>query len=200
MKTPVDSTDPLSALVGTNARVRREELGISQSQLASAVSGRGTARWSAATVSGLETGRRNLTLSELADLLDVLQLSLPEALRPEPNEPDGYLLHRTHLLTQPRWQGDTYGPPEIDPREARERRLQENVWKAIRGGHPTRANRLRLEAIAVELFGRSLLDERDARGAEGAREGSAPSKATLGHATRTIISELRTHLEQKGER
>lgn len=198
METPIESTDPLSALVGANVRARREELGISQSQLASAISGRGAARWTSATVSSLETGRRNLMLSELADLLDVLQLSLTQALLPQPDETDAYLRYRVQLLSQPSWHGGTYGPPEIDPRDARERRLQESVWKAIRGGHPTRANRLDLEATAVELFGRSLLDERDARGAEGAREESAPSKAALGHATRSIISDLRSYIDQKG--
>lgn len=197
MKTPIESTDPLSALVGANARARREELGISQSQLASAVSGRGATRWTAATVSGLETGRRNLMLSELADLLDVLQLPLAEALLPGPGESDEYLRYRVQLLTQPNWQGDSYGPPTTDPREARERRLQENVWKAIRGRHPTRADRQDLEATAVELFGHALLEERDARGAESVPDGSTPSKAALGHATRSIINDLKDYIHQK---
>jgi transcriptional regulator with XRE-family HTH domain len=198
MKTPLESTDPLSALVGANCRVRRQALGISQSQLAWAVSSRGSARWTAATVSGLETGRRNLALSELADLLSVLQLSLAEALRTPPEESDGYQLYRIELLTQPRWQGDTYGPRDADPREARERRLEENVWKAIKGGHPTPAQRTRLEMTAVELFGHPLLDERDARARDSSQAGSPPSKAALGHATRSIISDLISHIDQKG--
>lgn len=138
-------------------------------------------------------------LSELADLLDVLQLPLAEALQPLPEESDEYLHYRIQLLTQGSWQGDAYGATPADPREARERRLEENVWKAVRGGHPTRGDRLRLEATAVELFGRQLLDERDARGADIAPEGTAPSKAALGHATRSIISDLKAYIDEKGE-
>lgn len=199
MKKSIDGTDPLSALVGANCRERRQALGISQSQLAWALSSRGSARWTAATVSGLETGRRNLTLSELADLLSVLQLSLADALQPPPEESDGYLLYRIELLTQQTWQGDAYAPAEMDPRQERERRLQENVWKAIKGGHPTSAQRTRLEMKAVELFGHPLLDERDARARDSSQAGSAPSKAALGHATRSIISDLNSHIEQKGD-
>jgi transcriptional regulator with XRE-family HTH domain len=199
MQLPLESTDPLSALVGTNCRRHREELQLSQSQLAAAVSSKGSARWTAATVSGLETGRRNLTLSELADLLEVLQVPLASLLKYRADEQDGYLRRRCDVLTQPEWQGGTYGPTDADPREARERRLQENVWKAVIGGHPTPADRLRLEATAVELFGRPLLDERDARGAEGASKGTEPTKAALGHATRAIITDLRNYINQKGD-
>lgn len=190
--------DPLCVVMGVNCRERRKALGISQSQLAWAVSSRGSARWTAATVSALETGRRNLAPSEMADLLDVLQLSFKELLQIPPHQADGYLRHRSQLLTQEEWQGDKYADAEIDPRQEKERRLQENVWKALKGGHPTSQERIELETMAVEIFGHPLLDERDSRVRDLA-DGNQPSKAALGHATRTIISELKTHLDQRGD-
>ena len=92
-------TDPLCVVIGANLRQIREELGISQNGLAAAISARGTSTWTAATVSALETGRRNVSLSELADLLDVLNLSLRDFLAaPEGAEPQ--LRQKIRTLTR----------------------------------------------------------------------------------------------------
>lgn len=194
-----DGVDPLCALMGTNARKRREALGISQSRLAAAISGRGSARWTAATVSAFETGRRNVGPTEISDVLDVLQMTWEQILTLKSDEEDGFSKHRVKVLTQRKWTGRRYDTSDISVREARERRLEENVWRALRGGHPTAEDRQQLEERAVWMFGRPLLDERDRRTTENHSGDGPPGHAAYGHATRSIIADLQTYLTEEGE-
>ena len=194
-------TDPLCAVIGANTRRIREELRISQSGLAAAISARGHSSWTAATVSNLETGRRNVSLSELADLVDLLEVTLAKVLS-LPSEADPLVRSRGRALTQqgrPEIVADAKWEPQgelgVAMRAARQRRLEDNVWGAIMGGHPTPADRSALEAASLEVFGRSLLDERDFRATQKPVGRIQP--AVLGHATRAIINALSKHLTRE---
>ena len=196
--------DPLCVLIGKHLRRRREDLGMSQAELAAAVNGRGAAGWTAATVSGVETGRRNIRLSELADVIDILQSSFHDALsgRPFPTgtspdmSPD--TRYRVRTLTASTWRGDSE-EMHVDMRPAQRRRLEENVWGSLTDGrHPTAAERATLEAASQELFGRDLLEEREARVSSNISGLPRLSRARAGHATRGMIADLKKHLTEKG--
>lgn len=191
-------TDALCKLIGKAARRRREELGISQAELAAAVTARGAARWTAATVSSIESGRRNVGLTELADLLDILKTTLGSMLPTvETALNDPLVQHRAKTLVATEWQGD-FAAVEIDMREVQQRRLEENVWGTLTNGrHPTRAERDSLETACHALFGRSLIAEREAR-AELNESGARIAVARLGHATRTIIRDLEPYFRARG--
>lgn len=200
-------TDPLCVVIGANIRRLREELEISQNGLAAAVSARGTSLWTAATVSALEAGRRNVSLSELADLIDVLDLSLDKVLAP-PDGVDRGTKYRSKTLSRGRSNREGLerfdespagaGEVELALRAARQRRLEDNIWRSLAGRHPTPSDRVILEKASSRLFGRSLLDERDLRAAINP-SGARLRTAVLGHATRSIINDLKDYINEKGQ-
>lgn len=176
---------------------------MSQAELASAVTGRGAAAWTAATVSGVETGRRNIGLSELADVIDILETSFPALLRDKSDSGDTSTRlsldtrYRVRTLSAPVWTGDSQ-VRHPDMRPAQRRRLEETVWASLKEGqHPSPVHRATLEAAAQELFGHDLLEEREAR-VRTNLSGANLSAAKAGHATRGIIADLKKHLTQKG--
>lgn len=177
---------------------------MSQAELAAAVTGRGASGWSAATVSGVETGRRNIGLSELADVIDILQTSFGEMLSGRPfaltvtSEMSPDTSYRARTLTASSWRGDSE-EIHVDMRPAQRRRLEENIWGSLTNGrHPTASERATLEAASQELYGRDLLEEREARVTSNTSGLPRITRARAGHATRGIITDLNRYLTEKG--
>jgi transcriptional regulator with XRE-family HTH domain len=71
----------LTDVLGKRVRARRADLGYSQGDLAEYMKKRGH-RWTHGTVSRIETGQAEPTLSELLSLSFGLQASIPELLDP----------------------------------------------------------------------------------------------------------------------
>lgn len=214
----LDSTGTLDAIVGGNLRRTRLERQIPQHVLAAHMTSEGN-RWTATTVSAIENGRRNLSLRELADLMRLLHVSVRQLLAVDEAEISHADWERTRWLTYQPY--DLIDPPidhhlfpddpgisledESSPDAqfliAQERRLQETVWRNLFGSHPTTDDRIRLHHASLFLFDRPLILERQARLKEltGSTVVDTPSARTVvGHVTRSIIADFKSHLSQGG--
>lgn len=196
----------------------------SQDALANDLSALG---WDRGTVTAIETGRRRVKLEELAALCVVLGCSLADLLDGDSTvalddvaEADLATVRRVLLdggknvkLTELGWK-----PPPIsatlDPAElhvsansvtADGGPTAEDIRAAGRGeAEGKAARRLNVDSWHVglgslELWGRSLTEERDARVAESTAEGTPARsvQALRGRVTRVLVDELRLWLEQR---
>lgn len=71
------STGAVDAFLGACIKARRTEVGHTQDQVAAAMQALGSATWRPATVAACETGRRNLSLTEVSRICRALGTSLP---------------------------------------------------------------------------------------------------------------------------
>ncbi len=170
-RTARPSTGRIDAYLGARVRELRGNL-YTQEQLALSVrSADPRLRWNAATVASIETGRRNITLDEVAALCRVFGVGLPDLLgdlaATRQSKGDGPLHTDLNYLSEG-------GPPRMISKEkvaeiTRAERLH-TVQGAVLGGlalsadpdEPWRAEELALSLIE-SYYGRDLLAERDAR-------------------------------------
>jgi transcriptional regulator with XRE-family HTH domain len=214
----LDSTGILDAVIGGNLRRIRLDRQIPQQVLAAHMNSAGN-KWTATTVSAVEKGRRNLSFREVADLLRLLHVSMDRLLAVEESEITHDDWIRAQLLM-----GATidHEEPPIDhhlfPEDdgisledtsspaaqlliAQERRLQETVWRALFGVHPTTDDRVRLHQASLFLFERPLILERQKRLQEMTGStvvDSASTRTVVGHVTRSIIADFQAHLSEGG--
>ena len=76
----VESTSTLRAVVGHLIRERREELGLTQDDVAAFLRDAGAGEWNRVAIAALELGRRQLDLEELWLVCAAVDLSLEELL------------------------------------------------------------------------------------------------------------------------
>jgi transcriptional regulator with XRE-family HTH domain len=163
-------------------------------------------RWRANHVAQVVTGRRALSLLEIAGVCEVLRRPLAELLADaEAADPKITLPHSEHdavrvplafiraALTGGAGQWAAYGEGYAAEVEA----IHEATGKAARrlGRTPTEVS-----VASAELWGRPLTHERDARLNDDAADGDEDPRrrqARRGHITRALIEELRAHFEQR---
>ncbi|TFV67227.1 UNVERIFIED_ORG: hypothetical protein E4P37_03455 [Bacillus sp. AZ43] len=195
----------LDALVADRVRELLAEDGLRHEDLAAGMRTLGF-RWRANRVTQLATGRRGISLVELAGICEVLRRPLAELLGgagadekitlPHPQH-DAARVPLGHIVaalsgTAGRW--TAYGADFAAEMEA----VTEATVKAARrlGRTPTEVS-----VASAELWGRPLTHERDAR-LDGDPEGDDDPRrrqARRGHVTRALIDELRAHFEQREE-
>lgn len=173
------STGRVDAYLGGRLRRLREERGYTQQQVAVSMAGEDPRwRWTPATVASIETGRRNISLDELAALCQIFGVGLTQLVgRPEDLTEAG-----TVARLRVRLDGllGLSGPPAIMTTEevaeatrfeklaAVERAVLEGIsqWVPSDPEQPEEADILVTEMLRSH-YGRDLLDERDARVAAG---------------------------------
>lgn len=134
------STGEVDAQIGASLREIRRSSGTTQEQVAAVMVAVGHTTWRAATVSALESGKRNCSLDELADLCN--------------------LLGTAFLIGGGRCQVDIEAVSD-DIRANRLARVEDAVVPKQTPG------RQEILAGLRSRYGRDLLDERDARVASG---------------------------------
>jgi transcriptional regulator with XRE-family HTH domain len=189
---------PLSQVVGFRLRELREMVGMTQDHVARAAQRLGF-EWSRSSVAALEAGDRDLSAAEFLALPYILdeaaRVSLPtaevafgaslaELLSPRRQE---RLALSDNLSLAPKqvseWLGET--TPKLTPRRLNdEQTIGEAEHKAARR---LGIDVARLHGLALDVWGRSLTAERDARLAN--RDDVQPQ--TRGHVTRELLDELR---------
>ena len=168
-----NSTGRIDAYLGARVRDARQEHDITQEQLAAMMQFYGSESWRAATVAAVETGRRNLSLTEVANLCSILRVNLAQLAGGDvdvQSQPGLWAL----VSTEPR---DT-DPLVLDAdkvsdviRHRQLVRLEDAVLEKVTGrthlqllGEGWREQVL----LAIEQhFGHDLLTERDQRVADG---------------------------------
>lgn len=209
----LDSTGGLDALIGGRLAQIRANRNIAQADIAAGMAVLGH-KWTRPTVSGVEHGRRNLSLEEVADLVRVLQVRLGDLLDIDGQDIDETTAVRARALVKTTDLWGDWSQPEVAPvdeakRAAQLQRLQENVWRTLKGGHPTDADRRRLDEVAEFMWGHDWLTERDERvqssmqinDIEYAEIGVIPPRYNVGayngHATRAMIADVREAIEDE---
>ena len=167
-----DSTGRIDAYLGARIKERRQKVGATQEALAAAMKSRGCPTWAPATVAAIETGRRNLSLTELGNLCVILGVNL-KTLVGDDDEAD--LDHRLWALVEDVQRSDPpllkSGPADAAIRRRQQVRLEDAVLEKVTGrthsellGEGWRDQVL----LAIEEhYGRDLLAERDQRVADG---------------------------------
>lgn len=178
--------DTTAQTLARNIRRRRTELGYSQRRLAAEMVAAGCADWVGSTVANAERldKPRVLTVEELGALCVALRCSLEELV---PNELTDRLHGRSPEAETTAWSA----------RVAVARR--EEIFTELR-------HRLAMslgvidddvDRIADDLFGRDVLDERDARLHGDPPDDPRDRAKRLGHVTRAIRDELAEYLDQQ---
>lgn len=247
------STGGVDAAVGAALARLRSESHLTLQDIASAMAARYGHRWTRGTVSAIESGRRNVSLTELADLARLFECSL-SALLPVDDlinamdsgrsltdwqaetwlriialrsplrdaEREAARVDDLRLLTAAAQLREVTESPnalrrvETVTREAQLAAMLDNVTAAVtnkwwwlfekaevnpadwlgarRPPEPADLRRM-VSAAAIELFGRDLLEEREARLDSSADQMSERGlSAARGHATRAIAGEVFGHL------
>lgn len=152
--------------------------------------------WAPNRVSQLESLRRPISLFEVAALSWVFEVPVTRLLPGEQDieAPDGQtivpLSHIRAALT-----GDV--TVQKSHREAGERQKAylEEIRRVAKGlGLEPKA----LEWLARELFGRSFIDEREARLGNVADLTKHSARTKRGHATRALVGEIQRHIDREG--
>ncbi len=209
----LDGTGGLDALIGGRLAQIRAERSIPQTDIAAGMAVLGH-KWTRPTVSGVEHGRRNLSLDEVADLVRVLRVRLGDLLDIDGQDIDETTAMRARALVKTTDVWGDWPQPDVQPvddarRAAQLHRLQENVWRALKGGHPSDADRRRLDVVADSLWGQDWLTERDERVQLALQVEEVDYReigviaprpnigAHNGHATRAMLADVREALEDE---
>lgn len=190
----VADVNELDALVAERLRSHLEERGLRREDMARAMTELGF-RWTGNTVTQVITGRRTLSLLEVAGLCEVLHEPVTALLEPAAN----LALHEGSVRGSEvaaalsghggGWRGRrAYGQ--------RKRVSDEATLTAA-----VRLDVLREDVLAAsyELWGRDLAEERDHRveAEPGSEEDNARRRqARRGHVTRALMQELRAHFDR----
>lgn len=174
--------------VGTNVRTLRTQLGLTQAEVAARVNVSGCPGWVASTVAKVELGDRQLRLDELGCLAAALGVPYRRLLR--------YTWLEEAARSRTNWSADDGVAAAAHERRAAQVRDYDRRMARRLGVTPGI-----LAETADELFGRPLIEERDARlyerlgGLEAEWSGTAPTteaqSRALGHVTRDLLAELR---------
>jgi transcriptional regulator with XRE-family HTH domain len=185
----------LQAAIAAGIRVRREDLGRTQDDVAR--SGRELGfDWTAAIIAAMETGKREIHFAELVAVLSILEAPLAAILQDEAITLSDKAELSAHSLV-------TLGA-QIPTVYRRDTQTAEAVISAAAADAERKvARRLgvapgRVSVAAYQRWGRSLTEERDARVAElvSPRANMRTIQALRGHVTRALMDELRESVGQ----
>lgn len=173
----------------------RIERGWTQADLAWRMTSMGVS-WAPNRVSQLESLRRPVSLFEVAALSWVFEVPIT-ALLPGDQDieaPDGKTIvpleHIRAALT-----GDTTVQQAARESGERHKAYVEEIRRIAKGlGLEPRA----LEWLSRGLYGRSFIDEREARLGDVSDLSKHSARTKRGHVTRALVSELQKHLDQEG--
>lgn len=209
-----DETIPsVGRVVGENLRRLREERGLTQDEAVGRAVWAGLP-WTRARLASLETGRRDdLTVTELLLLGLAFDVSPDYWFGGKGRMLVGHLLPSRGVVRQllggrKLSATDAAGDDRILISERDQKRAEataEEWWKAVGSITETDANAARalgvsperVRALASHLWGRSLIDEREARMA-GEPLDAARRPARRGHITRVLLRELELAAKKEG--
>lgn len=187
----------LDRLVGRNLRQLREELDLSQTDIAEGMAAAGFPAWRKATVADVERGARKVTLDELAGLSDVTERKLERFLTPDA-ELSSEGQRRAKVLTgklrpqTPDGRGDVTVERDKEKLEAylsRDLGLDvdelSELCRALYGHPDVWLERER--RVTAQGFPESFERERH------------EFRARRGHATRAMLAEMRERLDLKSK-
>lgn len=213
-------------MVGRNIRrLREERQEASQDEMAEILRSFGLS-WNRSQLAKAERGERSFTLEQLFLLANALDATLAELVALEPDERvaltdeatadqiylhaslagDRYIGNREPVVALPHldapvtlWWEQVVAPANMLMRSSKGRMPTETEWRIAEVfGIATRDDFQDIATAALELWGRSLLDERDARvDAELLDKPDASLTALRGHATRALTAELRPVLDRR---
>jgi transcriptional regulator with XRE-family HTH domain len=200
-------TELLSAVIGRNVRTLREMSGRSQDLLSRELRSAGL-NWTRSQLAKAERGERGISIEELVILADALGVPV-SALVASPGRvaltPQTSVSGRSLQLML---EGKKVRPHDF------ETPLSRGDWSAYERGVPWAdanaraaqrlgATKQEIHAASVRLWGRVLLDEREARVEEltaGLNLDARSLQAARGHTTRTLMQELAEELGRRGRR
>jgi len=215
----------IDTIVGSNVRRLRIARGWSQDEVARRAREEGL-RWSRSSVAATEAGNKTIDVAELVLLSLALDARVDELLAGEgPVQLGAEVTRRlwevrrilasdgaTKGIEPPKGEVQIWASTELERRmpnlrahmEAVRQQLSAKARSAARGEAEQKAARkfqIRadvLSTIALDLWGRSLTEERDARVNDAATQSvSAKSiQALRGHVTRRLLAELAPHLSE----
>lgn len=168
------STGRIDAYLGARIKERRLEVGGTQEQIAASMKFYGCETWVPATVASVETGRRNLSLTELANLCGILGVSLKDLAGDFDHDDDAQGMLLWALVGEGERQGPMFLKAEmVDDviRVRHRRRLEDSVLEKVTGRtHMELLAEGWREQVLVAIeshYGHDLLTERDQRVAAG---------------------------------
>lgn len=182
----VDDTAGRSLARGVQAR--RKDLGFSQRRLAAEMVAAGCDTWTSSTVANVERQDkpRALTVEELGALCVALRCSLEDLLRETPK-----LAER--LRGKSHEQGTTTWSVKVSDAE-REQIAGDLVSRLAES---LSIYTVEVERIAADLYGRSVIDERDSRLGDTPAGDPRDRAKRLGHFTRSIRDEMAEYLAEQ---
>jgi hypothetical protein len=188
----VPGMDGLDRVIAQNFRGHLEQQGLRREEFASGMTRLGFP-WSGNRVTQVTTGRRPLTLLELAGVCSLLRVHLAELIGTEgsvdlphgPTVPASALWPA--LLGEQSWMADAVTATPV-PGLAVSGHYDEATVKAARRLHMTPSQ---VHSLATMLWQRSVTEERDRRvGPPGDDEDRRALQARRGHVTRDLMREL----------
>lgn len=208
------NVDELDAELAARLRATLDERGMRREDLARGMVGLGF-RWTGNTVTQVVTGRRGLSLLELAGVCEVLGLPIGKLLDHDAHVvlPSGDEVLVADVLlalmyeSGGRWTENQAKQAELMATQAEIRELQaqtHNYMKVLNEEATfTAAQRLgrmptEVDEASQQLWGHSFTTERDKRVGDPPEDGDAANsrralQARRGHASRAMIEELRAH-------
>jgi len=191
------------SLLGETLRERRQELGLTQDDVARRCRFRFGLLFTRAVVDSIERGVRELTLPELAVMLAVLDLQLEDlrgsgvvALTPHVAVTADTIVDQI-LSAGPTWRFALPSPTgRLIWRDALSGYLSEPGVAEQKAARKLGVTPEELDSAARHLWGQSLTDERDARVDDRAPDAAGSTlQALRGHVTRELLEELEPTLE-----
>lgn len=186
---------PLGAVIGENLARIRTSLGLTQHETARRLSTFGL-RWSRSTVAGFETGAR-----ARVDFGEILLLSIALDVHPaELLDGDGWVEVVPGAPAQPREDirlflgGEGPDSPVVQSQHGRAVTEADNALADRLGEEPQR-----VWQAAVDLWGRSLTEERDRRVETFGPLSLAERKAHRGHITRELAAQVEARLRESSD-
>lgn len=212
---------PISAVIGDQLSEWREAAGLRQDEVARAARELDLP-WTQATVAGIETGRREVSLEEFA-VLPLIVSKFPRVQGGRFRRASGFLYsdepgvvvkigpdssirldHLREIFSGHAVGGDGIVPSSaIYPRAAAwrkiKRRRDAKFGAEMKVARKLGVNQVSVAAASRRLWGQTLTEERDARMAEqaGPDDSARTLQALRGHITRALIDELRPRLPKK---
>jgi hypothetical protein len=207
----VPDVDELDAELASRLRATLDERGMRREDLARGMVGLGF-RWTGNTVTQVVTGRRGLSLLELAGVCEILSLPIGKLLDPNAHVvlPSGDEALVADLLlallyeSGGRWAESLGVKAQVKDAQAEVQRLMGALNEEATF---TAAQRLGVmpsdvDDAAQRLWGHSFTTERDNRVGDPTDEGDTANsrralQARRGHASRAMIEELRAHFPEQ---
>lgn len=212
----VASAQSVGAVVGENLQRLRERARLTQHELARLLARRG-AQWHRSKVAAIEAGERpNMSFADVLVLTNAFNIELAELFEgdSEVTLTEYVILSRPMVRDVIRGTYVVGGPDGWDPATRQDEllklaqiRADDDARKAasLLGSEADRAlaHRLNVPAravteTAIELWSRTLTEERDARVAGLGDMNAGERQARRGHITRELSRQLQTELDRRG--